>query len=256
MKLAIDIGNSNIVMGFWQNDQWKHTVRLLTKPDMEGPYYYEKTIRDFLLEKNIKNDAVSQIGISSVVPEINLMIKQALNQIFECEPYLLGPGDFHTIPLNIEKPYEIGSDLVANSFAANALYGKSSLIIDFGTALTFTVVSKTKGIVGVSIAPGLKTAMGALSGNTAQLPNVNLECPESCIGKNTEHAIQAGVTWGYVALVEGMIKRIKNEYDEKLITIATGGLSAVLEPLKNSFDHINKKLTLEGILLITDKMKS
>lgn len=256
MEIAVDIGNSNIVIGFFRNEKWESTLRMLTKPDLEGAYYYSNTILNFLLEAGLKKEEVTQVGISSVVPELNNITQEVMSSIFPVSPTLIVPQHFIALPMQIEKPYQIGSDLVANSFAAIHLYKKSALVVDFGTALTFTVVSSSDGIIGVSIAPGLKTAIGALVGNTSQLPSVSLSCPESVIGKNTEHAIQAGVLWGYVSLVDGMISKIKEEYHEDLLVIATGGLSSVLEPLKPSFDHINKHLTLEGIRLLTQKIEA
>lgn len=255
MKLAVDIGNSNIVIGFRDEATFVKKLRLLTKPDLEGPSYYTHTILNYLLEESINKEEIKEIGISSVVPELNTTITTVLTQIFQITPILIQPQHLVEYPMQIDKPYEIGSDLVANAVAAIEIYKSNCLIVDFGTALTFTVVSTSKGIIGVSIAPGLKTAIGALVGNTAQLPTVDLTCPDSVIGKNTEHAIQAGVLWGYVSLIEGMIQRIKAEYPEPLTVVATGGLSSVLDPLQPHFDHINKMLTLEGILFLTDNIR-
>ncbi len=145
----------------------------------------------------------------------------------------------------------MGTDLMCNVMSAYAKFKEACLIIDFGTALTFTVVSEGGAVLGVSIAPGLKTAIKALSGNTSKLPEVPLVLPESAIGKDTVHAIQAGILYGYTGLVEGMIQRIKAELSEELKVIATGGLSSILQPLASSFDLVDENLTVEGIRLIT-----
>ena len=153
-------------------------------------------------------------------------------------------------------PHEIGTDLIANATAAHLLHPGDCMVIDFGTALTFTVIEASGDIKGVNIAPGLKTAIRALVGNTAQLPEVPLELPDSAIGKNTVHAIQSGVLWGYVGMVEGMVSRIKAEVGQDLKVVATGGLSSILHPLHDLFDTVDPKLTLEGLRLIHQIIKS
>jgi len=144
-------------------------------------------------------------------------------------------------------PYEIGTDLVANSVAAFQKYGKLTTVIDFGTALTFTTIGKNAEIKGVAIAPGLNTAVNALAGKTAQLPQIHLTPPPSVLGENTIHAIQSGIVFGYTGLVDSIIERTEKELNEKLTVVATGGLSPIIAPLTKNIKTIEPLLTLDGL---------
>jgi type III pantothenate kinase len=179
-----------------------------------------------------------------------------VEEMFGLPIVVVGPDIYHKLGLEILSPYEIGTDLVANAVYAYYTYQQDCIIIDFGTALTFTVVSKDAKILGVSIAPGLQTAVKSLFSNTAQLPQVPLEMPESAIGQNTVHAIQAGVLWGYVGLVEKMLERIKIELGSPHKVLATGGLSSILTPLRWQFDEVDKSLTLNGLKIIAELVAS
>jgi type III pantothenate kinase len=171
--------------------------------------------------------------------------------LFEKDPLVLGPAVYEKLPIKILRPYEIGSDLVCNAFAAYTLFKRSCVVIDFGTALTFTTLSQDGEILGVSIAPGLKTAIKSLSQNTAKLFDVPLVMPTSVLGRGTVHAIQAGVLVGYEGMVKHMLQRIRTELnDDSLKSVATGGLSSIIPSLKETFDHIDPNLTLNGLRLI------
>ena len=249
MFLAVDIGNSNIVISIHDGADWIRTFRYESK-DEQPAVYYIAGLSDILLEWGISPADIHNTAISSVVPRLNDKITEVLQIITGRTPHLLGPDDFLALPMNVPKVYEIGSDLVANSYAAINKYQLDSLIIDFGTAMTFTVASVEHGIQGVSIAPGLKTAMQALSGNTAQLPEVWLSWPSSALGHSTEEAIKAGVLVGYYGLVSELRKQILSEYPNVKQVIGTGGLVSVIEPLQALFDVVDQELTVEGIRLI------
>jgi len=250
LELAIDIGNSNVVIGFSDGTDWVHLMRFKTKKDGEAKLYYDLRIRESLLDINLVLDPIEGIYISSVVPDLTMDISQVVSSIFDKQVSIIGPQSFKKLKLSIDNPLEIGNDLVANAVSAVSRYSRSCVIVDFGTALTFTTVTSSYEILGVAIAPGLKTAMSSLYGETAQLPEVPLELPKTVIGKNTTHAIQSGVLWGYVGLVKEMILRIREEYGEDLTPIATGGLSSILHPIKHLFYDIDKNLTLDGIIII------
>ena len=150
-------------------------------------------------------------------------------------------------------PYEIGSDLVANAVAAHTLFHSNCVVVDFGTALTFTTISEKGKILGVAIAPGLKTAIRALSQNTAKLFDVPLVMPQSALGKNTVHAIQAGILLGYEGLVKSMVERISLELnDPNLASVATGGLASIITPQSGTFTTIEPNLTLDGLRLVAE----
>ncbi len=255
MKLIIDIGNSNIVVAVKSNGVWIHIFRYETK-DNQPEMYYEKGLANLFLEWGINADDFSMCTISSVVPELNSTILNALEKVMPLNPLLINPDVLRQLDMKIPHVNEIGTDLVANAYAALKLYDKASIIVDFGTALSFTVVHPSDGIQGVTIAPGIKTAFGSLSMNTAQLPLASFTKPQSAIGKNTSHAIQAGIIIGYEGLVKHLITKMKEELTEDYIVIGTGGMSDVLSNITNDFDQVNKVLTLEGIDLIGGKAKS
>jgi type III pantothenate kinase len=163
---------------------------------------------------------------------------------------VMGPKLYTTLPIEVISPDEIGADLVANSVYAHANYDSDVLIVDFGTALTFTLVDAKGKMQGVSIAPGLKTAVKSLFSETAQLPEVPLEMPNSALGTDTVSSIQSGILWGYVGMVKEMIARVKAERGTGVKVIATGGLSSILTPLESYFDEVNKLITLEGLRLV------
>lgn len=252
MTLAIDIGNTDITLGLHQNEEWSHIWRLssaIGNPEL----YYGIKLREHFFEAGIKTESVKQIVISSVVPGLTDRIVNVVTTLFEKPPVVLGPSVYHHLPIKILNPYEIGSDLVSNALAAYIHFKQNCIVVDFGTALTFTTISKSGEILGVAIAPGLKTAIKSLSQNTAKLFDVPLELPESAMGKNTVHAIQAGILLGYEGLVSSMIKRIKRELaDDQCATVATGGLSAIIPTLQDQFTVIDKNLTLNGLRMVGD----
>ncbi len=253
MKLIVDIGNSNIVVAVKVNQAWIHIFRYETK-DNQPQFYYEKGLANLFLEWGLDANDFNSCTISSVVPELNQIIVQALESVVPVKSLLINPERLRYLDMQIPHINEIGSDLVANAYAAIHLYHKPAIIVDFGTALSFTVVHPSQGIQGVTIAPGIKTAFGSLSMNTAQLPLASFEKPRSAIGKNTGHAIQAGIIIGYEGLVKHLVNKMKEELNENYIVIGTGGMSEVVSDITKEFDIVNKLLTLDGIDLIGERI--
>ncbi len=251
MLLALDIGNSEITIGLWNGNEWTHHWRIPSMTDQPELFYGIK-INDYFLEQLIPVDAVKKIVISSVVPDLTEKIQNVIRALFNPEPILLGPQVYQYLPIEILNPYEIGSDLVANAIAAFVKYKQTCIVIDFGTALTFLTISKEGKILGVSIAPGLKTAIKALSQNTAKLFEVPLTMPTSSLGKNTVTAIQSGILLGYEGLVKNIVEKIRKELNEDCLVIATGGLSSIITPLQGFFDVIENKHTLDGLRFIAE----
>lgn len=253
MFLAIDAGNSNVVFalydekaGKWTN-QFRletHTPRLISQLGKKVPLYF--------LEHGILASEIRKIGFSSVVPEINAIIEQFCQSYFGLSPYLISGKSYANLPVRSLRPNEIGSDLMCNVMAAFSRFSKPVIVVDFGTALTFTAVDSNGKILGVNIVPGLKTAIKSLFANTSKLPEVELRLPASALGQNTIHAIQAGVLYGYTGLVKGMIEAMGAEAGLKFTVVATGGLAAILTPLEKTFDEVDRNLTLEGLRLITE----
>jgi type III pantothenate kinase len=247
MLLAIDVGNSDITLGLNKANQWVARWRIPSVADLPHMFYSHK-IADIFFENGMKREDVRCVVISSVVPELTDKISDAATSLFENEPVVMGPEVYQKLPITVLNPYEIGSDLVSNALAAFTFFKRSCVVVDFGTALTFTTVSDKGKILGVSIAPGLKTAIRSLSQNTARLFDVPLEMPSSALGKGTVHAIQAGVLFGYEGMVKHMLERIKTELnDPALCSVATGGLSAIIPSLKEVFTHLDPNLTLTGL---------
>lgn len=249
MQLITDIGNSDIVFGIYKDEQWQHLWRTASNK--------ERSLDDFKLfflgmlsQNNIQVESVESIVLSSVVPSLTEVILEMLESIFDKKVVLVHWSIYSKLNITITtNEKEIGTDLVANAVAGFHYAKSACVVVDFGTALTFTSIDKKGYIQGVAIAPGIKTAMQALASNAAQLPEIPLELPKSAIGKNTIHAIQAGILYGYVGLVKEILNQTKSELGTCKV-IATGGLSHVLTPLHSEFDLIDKSLTLNGLRLI------
>jgi type III pantothenate kinase len=255
MILAIDIGNSNIVVAVYANHVWTRQYRFETK-EPQPSFYYASALRQILLESSLVSGQLENIVISSVVPELNSLIRDAVQHVTGKQPLFLVPELFLRLDMPVPHPYEIGSDIVANAYGALKSYGDHCLIVDFGTALTFTAASTDNGIIGVTIAPGVQTALQSLALQTAQLPVVPALFPSSALGHDTITAIQAGVMWGYVGLVKEMIHRIKAEIGPHFVVIATGGLSGTMSEAETLFDHRNVHLTLDGMRHIASFISS
>jgi type III pantothenate kinase len=252
MILAIDIGNSDITLGLSDQGNWRFIWRIPSVTD-QPEMFYSLRILDYFFESGVHREEVSRVVMSSVVPGLTNKIVHVTTSLFGRAPVVLGPEIYAHLPIRVMNPYEIGSDLVSNALAAFTFFKDRCVVVDFGTALTFTTISAEGEILGVSIAPGLKTAIRSLSQNTAQLFDVPLEMPASALGRGTVHAIQAGVLFGYEGMVRHMIDRIKSELNEpSLRSVATGGLSSVIPSLSGVFTHIDPTLTLNGLRIVTE----
>lgn len=249
MLVAIDIGNSNVSLAIHKNNDWIHFWRYPTIRD-ESPFFYRMKIHNDLLEHDIDVEEVEKVVLSSVVPSLSPVFKEILPEIFPAPMVVVSPTVYPNLSLSIDNPNEIGCDLVANAVAAHTIYKKDCIVVDFGTALTFTTVTKKGEVLGVAIAPGLKTAIAALFSKTAQLPEVPLNLPKTPVGKNTIHAIQSGILVGYVGLVKHMLAEIRKEVGDHFIAVATGGLSSILHPLQDEFEDIDVELTMNGLKII------
>jgi type III pantothenate kinase len=248
--LIVDIGNSDVVVGAWADGEWLHQWRLPS--DQPQPNGYAAYLAGCLAQVAWRPGQWRAV-VSSVVPSLTLPVTEALAQLGGQPPLVLGPAVYPALGLTIPSPGEIGPDLVANALATHTKFGQACIVVDFGTALTFTVVSGQGAILGVNIAPGLRTALKSLWQNTAKLPEVPLEYPASAVGRNTIHAIQAGVLIGYKGLVEAVLAAIRAELGEPYLAVATGGLVHAIPPLRAAFHAIEPTLTLDGIRLAGEK---
>jgi type III pantothenate kinase len=249
MQLTLDIGNSDITIGLWINTDLMQQWRIPSKPEQPELFYGVK-IRDYFFESRIEASKVKIVVMSSVVPTLTGKVKNVIRTLFDKEPIILQPSVYEKLPIKVLNPYEIGSDLVANAMAAWHRFQTGCIIVDFGTALTFTTISKNGEILGVSIVPGLRTSIKALTQNTAKLFDVPLEMPKSALGRSTVTAIQSGLVIGYDGLVRSVVGAIRKEAGEEFLAVATGGLSFVITSLKTFFHVVDPNLTLEGLRLI------
>ena len=249
MLLAIDIGNSNVVLALHDGENWQHLLRMPTLPN-EIALYYKKLIAEHFLESGLWVSVVKKVILSSVVPELREVFIPILSELFQQQTIVVGPEIYHKLPLQIMRPDQIGTDLVANAMSVFTQFKRDCIVVDFGTALSFTIVNRSGKIEGINIAPGLKTAVKALVGNTAQLPEIPLEMPKSAIGTDTITAIQSGILIGYVGLVPHQLATIRKELGEQYMAVATGGLSRILTELEDDFEVVDKNLTMEGLRFI------
>lgn len=256
MQLVIDIGNSNVVCGIYAQGTWLHNWRWETILNEQFNFFYQKRFIHFLLENKIDLPRIEAITISSVVPQINDAFSNMMEELFSKKPNFILHDSYPHLSILTDNPDEMGTDLIANAVAAVDRLKDNTVVVDFGTALTFTAVTKDLEILGVAIAPGLSTALKSLHIGTAQLPEVTAALPHSVIGKNTTEAIQSGVFRGYIGLVLEIVRAIDEERGVRFKRIATGGLSGVLHPLNEEFDVVDKNLTLNGIRLIGEAMRS
>jgi type III pantothenate kinase len=249
--LTIDIGNTDAVFGFWKAGQDQPNIlRISTKRFITDSDQASLTLAAGLINWDIQHPI--EIILSSVAPAATEIIHALVKYHFKQEVKRLDMSTYSQLPLEILSPAEIGTDLVANALAAYTLFKKDSIIVDFGTAMSFTTVNHKGKIIGVSIAPGLQTAVHSLISNAAQLFEVPLIMPSSALGQNTEHAIQAGIMYGYNGLVRGIVHAQEKELGIKLNVIATGGLSKKIPTLTELVDHYEPHLTLIGLKLACD----
>jgi len=252
MLLCIDIGNTNMVIGLWNEGKWLAQWRVRTAHD-KMPDEYAVLLKTLLRDRDYELENVTRVVIASVVPHLKTVFQDLFNSYLGVKPLILGPGVHTGISIRIDNPAELGADLVADAVAAYERLHTTCIIVDFGTATTFSAVSEDGEFLGVSIAPGIEVAAEALARQTAQLPHIRLIPPPKVIGKNTTHSMQSGLIFGYIGLVEGLIRRIRIELGGKAVVIATGGLSKVFAPLTDEITIIDQELTLEGLRIISER---
>ena len=250
MLLAIDVGNTNVTLGLWRNNKWQPSWRARTVPD-KMPDEYAVLVRNFLSGADVGYRAINGVIISSVVPPLTSTFVELVRRYIEIEPLVVTHLTKTGVKIAIDQPEQAGADRIVNAAAVVALYGGPAIVIDFGTATTFDVVSADGAYQGGAIAPGIVIAHDALVERAARLHKVDLIPPPCVIGKNTIHAMQSGIFWGYVALVEGLVTRLKQAMgDEKIMVIATGGLAPLFDQHTDVIDLIAPELTLDGLRII------
>ncbi len=249
MKLAIDIGNTNITFGLFKDGSLEHHWRIRTVWDKTADEY-RVLFDNFLDSVGTAAASVRQVILSSVVPSLTDPISDMVKEMTGKEALVVGPGIKTGLRIRTDNPSEVGADLVANAVAAYRRFQTDCIAVAAGTALTFTAVNADGDMQGVVIAPGLNAAADALKAHTAQLPQVRLKPPKTVIGKNSIHSIQSGLMYGYAGLVSSLIDKIKNELGGKARVIATGGQGFILSPLVDRIEENDPWLTLKGLNIL------
>jgi type III pantothenate kinase len=252
MLLAIDIGNTNVVLGLWDGTLWREQWRLRTVHEKTADEYWID-LSTLLRDHNFRG-AVSQVVLSSVVPPLTGTFTALCHRYLGLTPLHVTHATETGIRVCTENPAEVGADRIVNAAAVAALWpGRAAIVIDMGTATTFDLVSADAELLGVIIAPGMRLAADALAARAAQLSRVALEAPPRVLGRNTIHAVQSGLVYGYVSMVEGMVRRLVEECQVQPVVIGTGGLISVLRPLTGVIDQYEPWLTLTGLRLIAER---
>jgi len=258
MLLAVDVGNTNVVFALFDGQEIRTRWRIATDPRRTGDEYAVWLMQLMALEGYRASDVDSLI-VSSVVPRAVHNIEVLSEKYFGIAPLIAGEGAASWgIEIDIDEPRSLGADRAVNAIAAHAKYGGDLIVVDFGTAATFDVVDFKGAYKGGIIAPGINLSLDALVGNTAKLPRIAIQVPrtDSVIGRNTEDQMLIGVFWGYVAMMEGLIARMKAEIGRPARVIATGGLAVLFDERTDIFDAIDTELTLEGLAILAAKART
>lgn len=252
MLLVIDIGNTNITIGLYKDDILKGTYRLTTKMQRTSDEY-GFMILSFLNASHTKTEDIKDIIISSVVPKINYSFTSCIKKYIHKDPIIIGPGVKTGIAIRIDNPTSLGADRLVDAAGAYYTYGGPCLVIDFGTATTYDVISEKGEFMGGATAPGIGICAQALSSQAAKLPEIEITKPGKIIAKNTVKSMQAGTVYGYIGQTEYIIKKIKEEYGSQMKVISTGGLGRIIANETNLIDIHDADLTFKGLKIIYEK---
>lgn len=249
MLLVIDVGNTNTSIGIFVQDDLRYHWRIMTQS--------ERTVDEFVILicnlfsfRDVKPEEITGIAIACVVPPLAPILEKVSDHYFHLRPLVVGPGVKTGMPILYDNPVEVGADRIVNSVAAYEKYRHELIVIDFGTATTFDCVSAKGEYRGGAIAPGIGISMEALFQRASKLPRVELVKPESVIGKNTIQSMQSGIFYGYVGLVDDMVRRIKRETRSDPKVVATGGLARLIAADSQTIHEVDELLTLKGLQII------
>jgi type III pantothenate kinase len=249
MLLAIDVGNTNIVAGVFDGEQLVADYRLHTDARQTGDEL-GLILHGLLGRSGIDPRAISALVVSSVVPSLARSIDDLGRAYFGMAPLMVGPGVRTGMRILIDDPRTVGADRIVNSIAAHRRYGGPAILIDLGTATTFDALNAAGDYLGGAIAPGMLISLQALVARAAKLNLVDPVAPTSVIGHSTTQAMQSGLVFGYVGLIEGIVARMTAELGSDTRVVATGGLAEVLAPLTTAIHHVDQRLTLDGLRII------
>ena len=248
---VLDVGNTNTVIGLYDGDKLLHHFRISTNRSATSDEMGELML-SLVERRGIDPKQIEGSVLASVVPPLNRIVSDALTGAFGKPPVVVGPGTKTGMPILIDNPVEVGADRIVNAVAAWARHKQALIVVDFGTGTNLDVVTQKGEYVGGAIAPGLDISMDALFSRAAKLPRVELKKPPRAIGKNTIHALQSGLLYGYAGLVDALVERMKAELDAPAKVLATGGLAFLFEGVSRTIESFDEFLTLDGLRIIWD----
>jgi type III pantothenate kinase len=249
MLLTVDIGNTNVTLGVFDGENLRTTLRIETDVNRMSDEY-AATMLTVLAHHGIKTSEIKEAVMCSVVPPLVSTFEDLLRRYFKTTALVVRTGVKTGVRITYPNPREIGADRIVNAAAARHLYRGAVIIVDMGTGTTFDIVSNEGDFIGGVIAPGIGIAAQALYTRTAALPRVELVTPEKAIGTTTITAMQSGIVFGYIGLVEGLLKRVQKELGGKAFVVATGGYAQIIADGTKMIDEVNPDITLVGLKLI------
>lgn len=252
MILVVDVGNTNIVLGLYQDKTLTHHWRLSTNRSSTVDEY-GILITSLLQLAGVRADQMQGVILSCVVPPLMNTLEQLFVKYVGKAPLVVGPGIKTGLNIRYENPREVGADRIVNAVAGIEQYGTPLVVVDFGTATTFDYIDATGAYLGGAIVPGIGISAEALYQRAAKLPRIELTKPKTVIGRNTVTAMQAGIIFGYAGQVDGIVRRICNEFNVQPKVIATGGLAELIAGESETIEHVDPLLTLEGLRMIYER---
>lgn len=249
MILVFDVGNTNIVLGVYDEGQLIRHWRVTTDRHRTADEY-GMLIFNLFAHSNLKPQDIKAIVISSVVPPVMPALERMSRRYFRLNPLVVGPGVKTGMPIKYDNPREVGADRIVNAIAGYDLYGGPLIIVDFGTATTFCAISRQGEYLGGAIAPGIGISAEALFSRAAKLPRIELAKPKTVICKNTVNSMQSGVIYGFVGQVDEIVRRMKKELGGEAFVVATGGLAGMIASESSMIDKVDPFLTLTGLYYI------
>lgn len=246
MLLVIDVGNTNVALGVFEAEHLRATWRVATEAQ-KMPDEYTVLFHSLLPLSGIALNMITDVIIASVVPALIGTFVEVCERCFNKTPLVVEAGIRTGMKIVYDQPKEVGADRIANAVAAARVYGGPAIVVDFGTATTFDAISAEGDYIGGAISPGIGIASDALVSHTAKLPRIELIRPKTSIGRNTVSAMQSGILFGYVGLVDGLVNRIRKELGGKAVVIATGGLAEVIAKESTTVTVVDQNLTLTGL---------